>query len=187
MRHVPTVAAALAVVAFMTGCSAQPPASTDPSSSPSTSVSPSPSLSAPAAATTLDLCDDFTARAAELLGSDVVKRDDRALGGDLEACWWQTRYSGYLATLRGPAPLDFVAILDDLYDEPTAWHRSDDSPMWATGQGVGGQASWTSKDESVQTGIIARGIDGDALSDLMSLAAEIAQSSSTSARPPGTG
>jgi hypothetical protein len=110
------------------------------------------------------------------LGSDVVKRDHRTLDDGLETCWWQTRYTAYLATLRGPAPLDFVAVLDDAYDEPTAWHRSGDSPMWATGQGIGGQASWTSKDESVQTGVIARGIDGDGLMDLMSLAAEIAQS-----------
>lgn len=80
-----------------------------------------------------------------------------------------------MAALTGPAPLDFVAVLDDTYDEPTAWRRETDSPMWATGQGIGGQASWTSKDESVQTGIVARGIDNDHLMDLMSLAAEIAQ------------
>lgn len=113
---------------------------------------------------------------AELLGSDVVKRDDRSLDGGLTACWWQTDYSAYIAALTGPPPLDFVAVLDDVYDEPTAWHRRPDSPMWATGQGLGGQASWTSKDESVQTGVLARGIDSDGLSDLMSLAAEIAQS-----------
>jgi hypothetical protein len=175
MRHVPTVAAMLAAVALVTGCSTQPLVSSAASSAPS--ASPTPSLTPGGSrARTLDRCDDFTKQAAELLGSDVVKRDDRTLDGGLEACWWQTDYSGYLATLRGPAPLDFVAVLDDVYDEPTAWHRSTESPMWATGQGVGGQASWTSRDESVQTGIIARGIDGDALTDLMSLAAEIAQS-----------
>jgi hypothetical protein len=166
----------LAAVMLMTGCSSMPPTSTAPSSSPSTSTSPSPSTSPTAASATLDRCDEFTERAAELLGSDVVKRDHRTLGDGLEACWWQTHYSAYLAALRGPVGTDFVAVLDHVYDEPTAWHRGNDSPMWATGQGVGGQASWRSKDKTVQTGIIARGIDGDDLADLMSLAAEIAQS-----------
>jgi hypothetical protein len=166
------MAAVLAAVMLMAGCGATPSASTAPSSS----LSPSPSTSATAVATTLDRCDDLTDRAAELLGSDVVDRDDRRLDGGLEACWWETNYTGYLAALRGPAPLDFVTVLDDVYDEPTAWHHSTESPMWATGQGLGGQASWTSKDGSVQTGVIARGIDAGALPDLMSLAAEIAQS-----------
>jgi hypothetical protein len=174
MRHVITVAAALAVVAFVTGCSAQPPVSTTALSS--ASASPSPSRKAETGrAKTLERCNEFTEEAAELLGSEVVKREDRVLDGGLEACRWQTRYSGYLAVLRGPAPLDFVAVLDHVYDEPTAWHRSGDSPMWATGQGVGGQASWTSKDRTAQAGIIVRGLDGD-LTEIMSLAAEIAQS-----------
>ncbi|MFI2366593.1 hypothetical protein [Promicromonospora sp. NPDC019610] len=139
-----------------------------PSADPTLSAEPTPVIR--------DSCEASTDAVAELLGSEIVKRDDRSLGDGVEACWWQTDYSGYIAALRGPAPLDFVAILDDLYDEPTAWHRSMESPMWATGQGVGGQASWTSQDESVQTGLIARGIEGDALTDLISLAAEIAQS-----------
>lgn len=176
MRHVPTVAAVLAAVMLVTGCSSTPPTSSAPSSSPSTSAPPSPSVSPTAAAATTDRCDAFTDQVAELLGSDVVKHDHRTLGDGFEACWWQTHYSAYMAALRGPAGTDFVAVLDHVYDEPTAWHRGGDSPMWATGQGVGGQASWTSRDKTVQTGIIARGIDGDGLTDLMSLAAEIAQS-----------
>ncbi|GHH69559.1 hypothetical protein GCM10017772_14710 [Promicromonospora soli] len=82
---------------------------------------------------------------------------------------------GLFGRSPGPAPLNFVAVLDEVYDEPTAWHRDGDSPMWATGQGIGGQASWTSKDRSDQAGIIVRGLDGD-LTEIMSLAAEIAQS-----------
>ncbi|GAA2242929.1 hypothetical protein GCM10010413_52050 [Promicromonospora sukumoe] len=172
MHHTPMVAAVtLAVVMMVTGCSAQPLVST----APSPAASQSPSADPTPIHTIRDRCEAFTSAVAELLGSEIVKRDDRSLSDGVEACWWQTDYSGYIAALSGPAPLDFVAILDDLYDEPTAWHRSMDSPMWATGQGVGGQASWTSKDESVQTGIIARGIDGDRLMDLMGLAAEIAQ------------
>ncbi|MFE7506530.1 hypothetical protein [Promicromonospora sp. NPDC057488] len=172
MRHATILVAVLATVAIVTGCSAQPPATTAPTPSATASPSPTPESSEPAE---LDRCSEFTAKAEKLLGSRVVKRDDRALADGIEACWWQTDYTGYVAALTGPAPLDFVAVLDDTYDEPTAWHRETDSPMWATGQGIGGQASWTSKDESVQTGIVARGIDNDRLMDLMSLAAEIAQ------------
>lgn len=174
MHHAPKVAAALATVALMTGCSSQPPASTVPAPSATQTASAS------ASPTTLHPCEAATDTVAELLGSAVVKHDDRSLSDGLTACWWQTDYSGYIAALTGPAPLDFVAVLDDLYDEPTAWQRDAESPMWATGQGLGGQASWTSKDESVQAGIVARGIDGDHLMDLMSLAAEIAQSRASS-------
>lgn len=94
MRHATTVVVALATVALVTGCSAQPPAITAPTPSASASPSPAPESSTP---TELDRCSRFTKKAEKLLGSRVVKRDDRTLADGIEACWWQTDYTG----LRG--------------------------------------------------------------------------------------
>ena len=114
----------------------------------------------------------MTDRVAELLDGKIASRQDLVLDERVETCRWLTHDGGWLAIARGPARLDFVAVIDGVYDEPKPSNPGGDMERWVVSQGVGHTASWIS-DDGVRAGVIVRGFDGKG-TEVLDLARDLA-------------